>query len=159
MIVEPMADDKLEERSPAPAVSWLIRPKRGRMRAFFIACLMPLIIGIQSCTAAAAHEGWFVRVCPYKTEANRIHLTFSGGRQGFNWSWIRGRTPDETDLPRKFRSVTRLDMRGSAASLPGNLQPHGYVCVGFQDHIVQRMEFDDHEDHQRNWSDPDDGGC
>ena len=96
MIVEPMADDKLEERSPAPAVSWLIRPKRGRMRAFFIACLMPLIIGIQSCTAAAAHEGWFVRVCPYKTEANRIHLTFSGGRRGFNWSRIRGRTPDET---------------------------------------------------------------
>jgi hypothetical protein len=116
MIVEPMAEDKLEERSPAPVVSWLIRPKWGRMRALFIACLMTLIIGIQSCTAAAAHEGWFVRVCPYKTEANRIHLTFSGGRQGFNWSWIRGRTPDETDLPRKFRSVTRLDMRGSAAA-------------------------------------------
>jgi hypothetical protein len=140
-------------------VSWLIRPKWGRMRALFIAYLMPLIIGIQSCTAAAAHEGWFVRVCPYNTEANRIHLTFSGGREGFNWSWIRGRTPDETDLPRKFRSVTRLDMRGSAASLAGNLQPHGYVCVGFRDHIVQRMEFDDHEDHQRNWSDTDDCGC
>jgi hypothetical protein len=139
--------------------SWLIRPKWDRMRALFIACLMTLIIGIQSCTAAAAHEGWFVRVCPYKTEANRIHLTFSGGRQGFNWSWIRGQTPDETDLPRKFRSVTRLDMRASAASLPGNLQPHGYVCVGFRDHIVQRMEFDDHEDHQRNWSDTDDCGC
>jgi hypothetical protein len=29
MIVEPMADDKLEERSPAPAVNWLIRPKKG----------------------------------------------------------------------------------------------------------------------------------
>jgi hypothetical protein len=31
-----------------------------------------------------------VRVCPTKTEANRVHLAFSGGRQGFSWSWIKG---------------------------------------------------------------------
>jgi hypothetical protein len=28
-------------------------------------------------------------------------------------------------------------------------QPHAYICVGFRDHIVQRMEFDDHEDLKR----------
>ena len=69
------------------------------------------------------------------------------------------RTPDETDLPRKFRSVARLYMRGSTVSIPSNLQPHAYVCVGFRDHIVQRMEFDDHENHQKSWNDTDDCAC
>jgi hypothetical protein len=90
---------------------------------------------------------------------DRQCLAFSGGRQGFNWSWIKGRTPDETDLPRLFRSVARVYMRGSTASTPSNVQPHAYVCVGFRDHIVQRMEFDDHENHQKSWNDTDDCAC
>ena len=129
------------------------------MRGYLVASLMAAIVGSTICTAATAHEGWFVRVCPAKTEANRIHLAFSGGRQGFNWSWIKGRTPDETDLPRRFRSVARVYMRGSTASTPSNVQPHAYVCVGFRDHIVQRMEFDDHENHQKSWNDTDDCAC
>jgi hypothetical protein len=56
------------------------------MRAFFVATLMAVIIGTVGATAAIAHEGWFVRGCPTKTEANRVHLAFSGGGQGFNWS-------------------------------------------------------------------------
>ena len=94
-----------------------------------------------------------------KDEAGRIHLAFSGGRQGYSWSWIKGRTPDEIDLPRRFYAVARLTMRGSTPSTPTNIQPHAYVCVGFRDHIVQRMEFDDHEDHQKNWNDTDDCAC
>ena len=129
------------------------------MRAFFVAALMAAIIDVLVATAAIAHEGWFVRVCPAKTEANRINLTFSGGRQGFSWSWIKGRTPDETDLPCRFHSVVRVYMRGSTASTPSHIQPHAYVCVGFRDHIVQRLEFDDHEDHQKNWNDTDDCAC
>lgn len=129
------------------------------MRAFFRASIMAVLIGAPICTAAAAHDGWFVRVCPAKTEANLIHLTFFGGRQGYSWSWVRGRTPNETDLPPRFRSVARVTMRGSAVSTPSNIQPHAYVCVGFRDHIVQRMEFDDHEDHQKNWNDTDDCAC
>ena len=131
----------------------------GSMRRYLVASLMAVIVGSTICTAATAHEGWFVCVCPAKTEANRIHLAFSGGRQGFNWSWIKGRTPDETDLPRRFRSVARVYMRGSTASTPSNVQPHAYVCVGFRDHIVQRMEFDDHENHQKSWNDTDDCAC
>jgi hypothetical protein len=99
---------------------------------------------------AAAHDGWFVRVCPAKTEANRMHLAFSGGRQGFSWCWTKGRSPNEIDLPRRFHSVARLTMRGSTTPTASNIQPHASVCVGFGDHIVQRMEFDDHEDHERN---------
>jgi hypothetical protein len=132
------------------------------MRAFFIASLiaaMASFIGTPIGTAAPAHQGWFVRVCPAKTEANRIHLTFSGGRQGFSWSWVKGRTPDEIDLPRRFRSVQRVTMRGSSVSMPSNILPHAYVCVGFRDHIVQRMEFDDHEAHQKNSKDKDDCAC
>ena len=139
--------------------SWLTQPKWRGQRAFIVASLTASIMGIQICPAPAAHEGWFVRVCPAKTEANRINLTFAGGRQGFNWSWMRSRTPDEIDLPRRFRSVARLYVRGSAVSNPSNLQPHAYVCLGFRDHIVQRLEFDDHEDHQKNWNDTDDCAC
>jgi hypothetical protein len=53
------------------------------MRAFFPATLMALLIGVPL-AGAAAHECWFVRVCPAKTEAGRIHLSFSGGRQGYS---------------------------------------------------------------------------
>jgi hypothetical protein len=44
------------------------------MRRYLVASLMAAIVGSTICTAATAHEGWFVRVCPAKTEANRIHL-------------------------------------------------------------------------------------
>jgi hypothetical protein len=86
-------------------------------------------------------------------------LTFSGGRQGYSWSWIKGGTSDEIDLPRRFHSVALLTVRGSTSSTPSNINPHAYVCVGFRGHIVQRMEFDDHEDHERNWNDTDDFAC
>jgi hypothetical protein len=128
------------------------------MRAFFLVAAMALLVGVPA-AGAAAHDGWFVRVCQAKTEAGRIYLAFSGGRQGYSWSWIKGRTPDETDLPRRFDSVARLTMRGSTSSTQNNINPHVYVCIGFRDHIVQRMEFDDHEDHERNWNDTDDCAC
>jgi hypothetical protein len=128
------------------------------MRAFFVVAAMALLVGVPV-AGAAGHDGWFVRVCQVKTEAGRIYLAFSGGRQGYSWSWIKGRTRDETDLPRRFDSVARLTMRGNTTSTPTNIQPHAYVCVGFRDHIVQRMEFDDHEDHERNWNDTDDCAC
>ena len=69
------------------------------MHAFLLASFIALVVGVP---ADAAHDGWFVRVCPAKTEANRIYLTFYGGRQGFSWSWIGGRTRDEIDLPAGF---------------------------------------------------------
>ena len=128
------------------------------MRAFFLGTLVALLIAVPM-TGAAAHDGWFARVCSAKTDANRIHLAFSGGRQGYSWSWIKGRTSDEIDLPVQFHAVVRLTIDGSTASTPSNIQPHAYVCVGFRDHIVQRMEFDDHEDHERNWNDTDDCAC
>ena len=53
------------------------------MRAFFMATLLALLIGVPV-AGAAAHDGWFVRICPAKTEAGRIHLAFSGGRQGYS---------------------------------------------------------------------------
>ena len=86
------------------------------MRKFFLASLIALLVGIPF--GAAAHEGWFVRICPAKTDANRVHLAFSGARQGFGWSWIKGWTPDEIDLPRRFRSVGRLTMRAPRARHP-----------------------------------------
>ena len=55
------------------------------MRKLLTTSLIAGIIALSSTDAAAGHLGWFVRVCPAKTEADRIHLTFSGGRQGFTW--------------------------------------------------------------------------
>ena len=51
------------------------------MRAFFLGAVMALLIGVPV-GGAAAHDGWFVRVCPAKNEAGRIHLTFFGGPPG-----------------------------------------------------------------------------
>jgi len=129
------------------------------MRAFFMATLLALLIGVPV-AGAAAHDGWFVRVCSAKTRSGshslgvlrrpaRIQLVLDQGPDP-----RRNRPP-----PRRFHSVARLTMRGSTAAMPGNIQPHAYVCVGFRDHIVQRMEFDDHEDHQKNWNDTDDCAC
>src|SRR6516165_4743464 len=113
------------------------------MRAFFLATVMAMI-GMLGATSAVAHEGWFVRVCSTKTEANRVHLAFSGGGQGFSWSWIKGRARDETDLPRRFRAVPKLYIRGITVSMPGNIQPHAYVCIGFRDHNRSPHGIDDH---------------
>ena len=145
--------------TPRMGSTLLTQFERGRMRAFFVAILLAVIIGVLVATPAIAHEGWFVRVCPTKTEANRVYLAFSGGRQGFSWSWIKGRTRDEIDLPHRFRSVPKLYIRGITVSMPGNIQPHAYVCIGYRDHIVDRMEFDDHAVRQRNWNDTDDCAC
>ena len=46
------------------------------MREYLAASLMAAVVGSTTCTAVAAHEGWFVRVCPTKTESLRINLAF-----------------------------------------------------------------------------------
>jgi hypothetical protein len=119
------------------------------MRAFFPAALMALLIGVPI-VGAAAHDGWFVRVCRAKTQAGRIHLAFSGGRQGYSWSWINSRTLTKSTSPAGF-----TPWRGS----PCVEAPPRRPLTSNRDHIVQRMEFDDHEDHQKNWDDTDDCAC
>jgi hypothetical protein len=42
------------------------------LRTFLLAPVTALVVGV-SATSAAAHDGWFVRVCPAKTETNRIY--------------------------------------------------------------------------------------
>ena len=71
------------------------------MRPFFLAALMAMLIGIPV-AGAAAHDGWFVRVCPAKTEAGRIHLTFSGGRQGYSGPGSTAEHPMRSTYPAAF---------------------------------------------------------
>ena len=73
----------------------------GQMRAFFLVAVMALLIDVPV-TGAAAHDGWFVRVCRAKTEADRIHLAFSGGRQGYSWSWIKAGPRTRSTSPAGF---------------------------------------------------------
>ena len=48
-------------------------------------------------------DAWFLSGVPSRScWLLRRHLS---GRQGVSWSWIRGRTPDEIDLPRRFAGV------------------------------------------------------
>ena len=81
---------------------------------------MALLIGVPV-AGAVAHDGWFVRVCRAKTEADRIHLAFSGGRQGYSWSWIKGQTPDEIDLPHRFYAVPPYLDLDQAYRFPGSV--------------------------------------
>jgi hypothetical protein len=69
--------------------------------------------------------------------------------------WTRGQSSNERPLPDRFRTVRRLYVRGQTMAMPNNQQPHAYVCIGFRRHIVQRMEFDDHVDYEKNWNDKD----
>jgi hypothetical protein len=62
-------------------------------------------------------------------------------------------------FPRTVHSHSGAEPVDIFLSTSSNIQPHAYVCVGFRDHIVQRMEFDDHEDNERNWHDTDDCAC
>ena len=46
-------------------------------------------------------------------------------------------------FPRTVHSHSGAEPVDIFLSTSSNIQPHAYVCVGFRDHIVQRMEFDD----------------
>ena len=94
-----------------------------------------------------------------KNRSESSSFGFLRRRTGLHLVLDKGRTPDETDLPRRFRAVPKLYIRAITVSMPGNIQPHAYVCIGFRDHIVHRMEFDDHAVRQRNWNDTDDCAC
>ena len=116
-VVNPAAMAEIDNQGIAVRIATFPRIARGRMLAFLLASLIALVVGTPG---AAAHDGWFVRVCPAKTETNRIYLAFSGNRLGFSWSWIKGRTADEIDLPGRFRSVERgtLPKNANAALCP-----------------------------------------
>jgi hypothetical protein len=126
------------------------------MRAILLASALLLVCQLGT---AAAHDAWFVRVCSSKTEADRIYLQFAGARRAFGWMWIRGKSVNERALPDRFRTTRRLHVRGQSMAMPNNQQPHAYVCVGFRSHIVQRLEFDDHVDYEKNWNDRDNCAC
>jgi hypothetical protein len=126
------------------------------MRAILLASAIALLSQV---SIAAAHDAWFVRVCTGKTEANRVFLQFAGARRGFGWMWTRGQSSNERPLPDRFRTVRRLYVRGQTMAMPNNQQPHAYVCIGFRRHIVQRMEFDDHVDYEKNWNETDNCAC
>jgi len=102
-----------------------------------------------------------VRPRLFGKDPKRVAFTWRSPAAGKDTASPGSRTgpPTKSTPPRRFHSVARLTMRGSTASTPTNIQPHVYVCVGFRDHIVQRMEFDDHEDHAKNWNDTNDCAC
>ena len=61
-------------------------------------------------------------------------------------------------IPR-FCAVPKLYIRGIMVSMSDNIQPRAYVCVGFRDYILHRMEFDVHAVRQRSWNGTDDCAC
>src|SRR6516164_3497076 len=77
--------------------------------------------------------------CAYvRQKLKRIEfiLAFSGGGQGFSWSWIKGRTRDEADLPRRFRAVPKLYIRGTQSQCPATysrtpISVSGSVTISF----------------------------
>src|SRR5215472_8881514 len=66
----------------------------------------------------------------------------------------RAARPNEADLPRRLHSVARLTMRGSTVAMPGTSNRTPMSASG-----SAIMEFDDHEDHEKNWNDTDDCAC
>ena len=89
------------------------------MRAFFVATSMAAIIGMLVATGAIAHESWFVRVCPTKTEADRVYLAFSGGGQGSPGPGIRGE--------RAMKSISRAAFAQCQSSISVGSQSQSWA--------------------------------
>jgi hypothetical protein len=107
--------------------------------------------------AAQNPLGWYVKVCPTKTETGQINMRFANGPLNDAWVWTRNATGDTHLLPNVFNNVSSLYMYGQTTAIPGNDHPNAYMCVGFRDHVVKHMDFDRDEDHTENWNHTD--GC
>jgi hypothetical protein len=123
------------------------------------AVALALLMLAASTASGLAQGGWFVRVCPAKTETSQINLAFTGGGQTAALSWQKGRTPGQLALPPTFDPVQHLKISGQSLPIPGNDDPHADLCVGYGGHIVKQMSFSGSDSTEESATDTDDCGC
>ena len=95
----------------------------------------------------AARDGWYVRICRNKTDADQIHLELGVGNDKASrvaWrTWMPG-DASEIDLPVDVRQAPEIWIRATAS-------PKGrqcVMCLCYLDHVVKRMGFRGEEEHR-----------
>jgi hypothetical protein len=103
-------------------------------------------------------RGWFIRINPGQTEAPGVSLRIGfGGVEGSHTGWRDWHPgePNEFPVPAKFLHANEIWIRGISHQEDEDVS----MCVGFNDHITQKMCFDESEEHETSRGDNDDCGC
>ncbi len=106
----------------------------------------------------APRGGWFVRVCTGQTEASGIDLEVGlGGDSSSHRHWRKWTSsqPSEFDFPADLQNVQEVWIKGTADPEDRNVN----MCVGYRDHITQKMTFDASEEHETSQGDSDSCDC
>jgi hypothetical protein len=106
----------------------------------------------------ATKSGWFIRVCKTLTEASSIEIDVGlGGESATHRRFKTWNSADEAefDLPADLINVREVFIKGVAVPRGRNV----HMCVLFKDHVTQKMEFDQDEEHETSQDDSDQCGC
>jgi hypothetical protein len=106
----------------------------------------------------ATKNGWYIRVCKTQTEASQIKLWLGlGGNSSTHKDWFTWKSSDpiEIDFPNEIINVKEIWIKGKAIPEDSNVS----MCVCYQDHVTQKMTFDDEEEHETRQGDSDDCEC
>lgn len=99
-------------------------------------------------------RGWYVRIVTSMTEASGVELWIGlGGEEGSHRYWRRWNSnePAEFDLPDDLKHVREIWIKGKADPEGRNVA----LDVYYNDHITQKMRFDNEEEHETSQDDDD----
>jgi hypothetical protein len=101
-------------------------------------------------------RGWFVRICRAQTQASGVGLEIGFGGVGNShryWlDWTHANTETELALPIDLIHAKEIWIKGISRD-----ERDVSMCTGFNDHITQKMTFDEDEEHETSRDDHD--GC
>ncbi len=102
-------------------------------------------------------KGWFVIICLNHTEASQVRFEIGvGGDQNTHraWTtWTKGQ-PTVLSVPIEFRYAKEIWLK--AYAIP---EKDVSLCICFNDHVTQKMTFDEDEEHETNRDDDNECEC
>ncbi|MBN9483095.1 MAG: hypothetical protein BGO70_01265 [Bacteroidetes bacterium 43-93] len=109
---------------------------------------------LQDCKNAP--RGWFVIICINQTNASQIKFEIGpGGNKSAHHDWFTWKRGDPTylRLPPDLRYAKEIWLK--AFSDPQKSKHKGDVslCICYEDHVTQKMTFDEEEEHETNRDD------
>lgn len=137
------------------------RSKRSLVHWAIVVVLMMFCFCVPADSIAAddcpRERGWFIRIIPHQTAAPGVRLEIGfGGVESSHQGWREWRhgEPNEFAVPGKFLHANEIWIKGISLE-----ERDVAMCVGFNDHITQKMCFDEDEEHETSRDDNDGCGC
>lgn len=133
------------------------------IRLFIVALLISFCFNMRSDIVSSQDEcpnprGWFIKIRPEQTQAPgvRIEIGFGGvGNSHTIWREWRHGEATEFFVPTKYVRAEEIWIKGTSLEEDRNVA----MCIGFNDHITQKMCFDEDEEHETSRGDNDDCNC